>query len=159
MAQRLCLAPLALIAAGLICLAANPSLAQRPGPKAIAGEKFRAEAGSIDGAIWAFKLTPRAKSPKNNDDIVGRFRISNLEIFQAEKLGGELSKKIGASKQLGQRTEAEFESLKGLTAMTREVKEFKGKALMKIVKPGVWEGTFIDGEGFVWTMNIKRVRE
>lgn len=159
MAQRLCLAPLALIVACAVGLLANPCVAQRPGPKAIAGEKFRAEAGSIDGAIWAFKLTPRAKSPKNNDDIVGRFRISNLEIFQAETAGGELSKKIGASKQFGQRTEAEFESLKGLTATAREVREFKGKSLMKFVKPGVWEGTFIDGEGFVWTMNIKRIRE
>ena len=158
MAQRFFLASAALIAACVVSLLANPSFAQRPRPKAIEQEQLRAEAGTIDGAIWAFKLTPRAKNPTNSGELIGRFRISNLEIFQAEKFGGELSKKVGVAKTLRKGAEAQFESLKALTP-AREAKELKGKAIMNFVKPGIWEGQFIDGEGYVWLMNMKRVRE
>jgi hypothetical protein len=149
-----------------ICIAilfgcfANCSLAQPPKRKAIERERFREEAGTIEGAIWAFKLKPSLPGAKGKAEITGSYRVSELKIYQAEMPGGEMTKLIGVSKPNadGKTTVAEFESLRGVT-QSREAKELKGKVLMKIVKGGAWEGQFVDSEGFKWAMSIKRIQE
>jgi hypothetical protein len=52
--------------------------------KAMQRERARQEAGSIDGAIWAFQLTPSKGGPAR-EKLRGRYRISDLVVYQAEE--------------------------------------------------------------------------
>ena len=52
--------------------------------KAMQRERARQEAGSIDGAIWAFQLTPSKNGP-GREKLSGRYRISDLVVYQADE--------------------------------------------------------------------------
>lgn len=146
------------IAAILVGALACPCSAQSK--KARKFERMAAETGSIDGAIWTFRLEPKLQGPKRKELIRGKFRVSDLKIYQAETPEGELSKQVGVSKPESKErvTIAEFDSLKGIN-QARESTELKGKALLRAVKGVGIEGEFVDSEGFKWTMSIKRVQE
>ncbi len=122
--------------------------------------KFLAEAGSIEGAIWSFELKPQT-GPKSNSTIKGRYRVSGLNLYQAEQPGGEMTKQIGTSKPNTEdkTTIAEFNDLKGMTGPKQWAEPISGKALLKLKSFGELEGDFIDSKGFKWTMVLKRVRE
>lgn len=122
--------------------------------------KFLAEAGSIEGAIWAFELKPQT-GPKSNSTIKGRYRVSGLNLYQAEQPGGEMTKQIGTSKPNTEdkTTIAEFNELKGMNGPKQWAEPITGKALLKLKSFGELEGDFIDSKGFKWTMILKRVRE
>lgn len=134
--------------------------AQSPKKKALRREQALEAAGAIDGAIWSFSLKPQKGSgAKGKPALRGKYRISNLEIFQGETPEGELTKKIGTSKIIADKEgTAEFEKIGGYTTDNKWI-EMKGKAVMKALKGGAWEGVFIDDEGFKWDMIIRRIQE
>jgi hypothetical protein len=125
-------------------------------------EQMAAEAGTIDGAIWSFRLEPKNQGPKAKEIIRGKFRVSDLKIYQSETPEGEMSKQIGLSKPQGKErvSIAEFEQLQGMTIGREQIK-LKGKALLHAVKTngGGIEGDFTDSAGLKWTMTMKRVQE
>jgi hypothetical protein len=127
-------------------------------------EKARAAAGVIDGAIWSFRLTPVTANANKADNraIAGRYRISDLKLFQAEEAGGEMSKEVGISKPNAKGTTVvEFESISGLN-VNKEWKTMKGNALLRMVKGGgrdALEGEFIDSDGLKWKLVVRRIQE
>lgn len=149
---------LIIIAAVFVGTSTIPCSAQTK--KARRFEQMAAETGTIDGAVWTFRLEPKNQGPKRKEVIRGKFRVSDLKIYQAETPEGEMSKQVGVSKPESKErvTIAEFEVLRGMT-QAREWTELKGKVLLRAVKNVGIEGEFVDSEGLKWTMSIKRVQE
>ncbi|MFM7055362.1 MAG: hypothetical protein ACKO2P_00420 [Planctomycetota bacterium] len=128
--------------------------------KALKREKMLDAAGAIDGAVWSYTLKPRPATGATGKQLLrGRYRVSDLEIFQGETRDAELTQKVGTSKfTSGNSATAEFEKLRGFTVDKKWV-EVRGTALMKLQKFGHWEGVFIDSDDFKWDMTIRRIRE
>jgi len=129
--------------------------------KKVLYRQFLKEAGTIDGAIWYFELTPSAKTPKKHKPIRGAYRVLDLKLYQAAKPGEEMTTQIGESHPgpKAQRTIMEFTALRGKTAPSKWIEPVSGKAVLARVKFGEGKGTFVDSEGLRWKMQTKRIRE
>lgn len=127
--------------------------------KAMQRERARQEAGSIDGAIWAFQLTPSKGGP-GREKLSGRYRISDLVVYQAEEPGEEMDVEVGASEpnEKTKATSVNFDYLWAKDSM-RRWKKLEGKAVLSPKKLDVWEGEFVDSDGFRWKMSVTRARE
>ncbi|MCC9602289.1 hypothetical protein LOC67_17175 [Stieleria sp. JC731] len=124
-------------------------------------EQFLKEAGSIEGAIWTFSLTPVHKTPGRDSVIRGAYRVSDLIVYQAGKPGGEWTSEIGKSQPdvANKTTVAEYTLLRGKTGPKQWAKPIKGKALLSVVDFGKLEGEFVDSDGYKWKMRTMRIRE
>ncbi len=144
-----------------IVVLSQSGLAQQQRRKGKQKGKFLAETGSIDGAIWRFELKPNHQGPNAPMPIRGRYRVSDLKIYQADETGGEFTRQIGVCKpNIGSKnTVAEFETLRGNISPKQQAEPIKGKALLAVKSFGELEGEFVDDKGFKWTMNAFRVRE
>lgn len=134
---------------------------QSPRREAAMKERFLKEAGSIEGAIWTFSLTPLVKSPGRDSVIRGAYRVSDLTIYQAGKPGGEWTKEIGKIHPdlKSKTTVVECTKLRGKTGPNQWAKPLEGKALLSLVEAGKLEGEFVDSEGHKWKMRTMRIRE
>ena len=124
-------------------------------------ERTLAEAGTIEGAIWVYELTPAPKSPKRTSSIRGAYRVHDLKIYQAAEPRGEMTKLIGVSQpgEKGKRTRIDFTALRGRLGPGEWVKPMKGKAFLAAQKFGDGKGFFIDQDGLRWQMRTLRIRE
>lgn len=142
-----------------IAALSQPGLAQQR--KGKQKGKFLAEAGSIEGAMWRFELKPIHQGPDAALPIRGRYRVSDLKIYQADKATGEFTRQIGVCKPnlSSKNTIAEFETLRGRSSPQQSEEPIKGKALLTVKSFGELEGEFIDDKGFKWKMTATRTRE
>lgn len=124
-------------------------------------QRVLAEAGTVEGAIWVYELTPMPKSPKRPSSIRGAYRVHDFKIYQAAEPRGEMTKLIGESKPgpKGKRTLIEFTSLRGRSNSGEWIDTLKGKAFLAAQKFGDGKGTFVDQKGLRWQMRTLRIRE
>lgn len=152
----------ALLVAVLCVAVPQQSFAQDTLREAAIQEQFLKAAGSVEGAIWYFTLSPLPRStPERPDTIRGAYRVSDLKVYQAAKTGEEWTVEIGVSKPLlkEKKTAVEFTLLRGLKGPKQWAEPLKGKALLSLKEFGKLEGEFVDSNGFKWKMLTTRIRE
>jgi len=153
---------LSLLPAALLLVSPAPSHSEEENRRQKAMYlQFLKEAGTIDGAIWYFQLTPVAKTPTNNKPIRGAYRVLDLKLYQAAEPGEKMTTQIGESRPgpKKKKTIMEFTSLRGRTGPGQWTEPVSGKVLLSQIRFGEGEGTFIDSKGLRWKMKTKRIRE
>ncbi|MEM6692927.1 MAG: hypothetical protein AAF664_26095, partial [Planctomycetota bacterium] len=101
------------------------------------------------------------RAPGRDRKIRGQFRMFDLEVFQSESIGGEMTVKVGKSEpnMETKTTKLTFTALRGVYGPKQPTEFMKGSALMHLQKFGVLSGKFIDEEGHHWKLGMRRVQE